>query len=63
MYDDVHVVHKTEHHRLSTCPCDSCKAERQRRQISFASFEARQDRHLVKIPIQTARLLGFLKHN
>jgi len=46
----VNLVIRTEHHALSTCPCDACRSERERRE------------GLVTVPACAARVLGFTFH-
>lgn len=51
--DDIHVVTKTEYHVLSSCPCESCQAERVRR-------ESPLDGGSITVPVRTARVLGLI---
>lgn len=49
MHDEVHEVTKTEHHWLDTCPCEACRAERERRKQS-----------LRVVPVNVAYALGYI---
>ena len=46
-HPETHLVRRTEHHVLSTCPCNACRSERNRR------------KRLVNVSYQMARALGF----
>lgn len=49
MHDEVFEVTRTEHHWLATCPCDACRAERERREQS-----------LRVVPPNVAYVLGYI---
>lgn len=55
MDDDIFVVRKVEHHRLGTCPCDACSAERERRDAKTPA-----NNHIKRLSADAAFTLGLI---
>ena len=56
---EIFIVFREEHHLLKTCPCESCRAERERR--------AKEERvptnhHIKRLSVEAAHTLGFISH-
>lgn len=58
--NEINLVHRIEHHVLSSCPCPQCEDERKRHNQSGADGTPVQS-HLKRMSVAAAHVLGYIK--